>query len=81
MSVRQRVRAVLTPLVTTFAGVGGIVFHVAHGPEHILCISIAATVAVGGALWGFYNEFLRIRRGDLGWHLTERCDKEAGHDT
>jgi hypothetical protein len=80
MSIRSRVRSVLAPFAATFAGVGGIAFHVAHGPEHILCMSIAAALAVGGALWGIYNRFLRVRRGDVGWHLAERCDKEAGHD-
>ncbi len=76
MSNRERTRAVLLPFATTFAGVGGIAFHAGHGPEHLLCIVVAVTVAVGGAFWGIYNRFFR---NPSGHHITKRCEKEAGH--
>lgn len=78
MSVGQRARTVLLPFAATFAGIGGIAFHAGHGPEHLLCIVVAVGVAVAGAFWGVYNRFFRSPSGH---HITERCDKEAGHDT
>ncbi len=80
MSVRQKAREVLTPLLTTFAGLGGIVFHLGHGPEHFFCVAAAFIITMVGTFWGFYNRFLKAR-GGLGWHVTERCEKEAGHAT
>lgn len=61
MSNRERIRATLMPLVTTFTGVGGLVFHAGHGSEHLVCMASAAMLAVGGALWSIYNRYRRPR--------------------
>lgn len=78
MSVKQRAREVLTPLVVTYAGLGGIAFHLGHGPEHFFCVGAAFVVAVVGTFWVYYNKFFRMPGGS---HITECCEKEAGHDT
>ncbi len=86
------IRNILAPLATTFTGVGGIAFHVAHGPEHILCMGIAAGLAVVGALWGIYNRFSQPRRrvnlasrdrhpeSAPEWSSPEDCERKIGHN-
>ncbi len=63
MSVKetlQRIsRSVLLPLATTFTGVGGLAFHAGHGPEHLLCLVLAALMAVSGSFWTVYNQLCR----------------------
>ena len=80
MSNRERTRAVLLPFATTFAGIGGIAFHAGHGPEHFLCIAIAAFVAVAGAFWSVWNRFFRHRpktTRKLGT-IFAWCDQDPG---
>ena len=72
MSFRKTVsrisRGPLAPLAASFAGVGGILFHAGHGPEHLLCMLLGAVVAVGGTLWGIINS-IRLRRSP--WREVE----------
>ncbi len=75
MTNRERASRVLMPLATTFTGVGGLVFHVGHGPEHLLCLVLAATLAVGGAFWSIWNRFSR-RRDNFVPRSYSWCDQD-----
>ncbi len=59
---RSFLRGVLAPYATTFMGVGGLLFHSGHGMEHLLCLVVAVVMAVGGLLWGVWNNWKSTRR-------------------
>ena len=53
-----RMARVFAPRVAIFAGLGGIFFHIGHGPGHLICIIAGVGLALSGACWVIYNDFV-----------------------
>lgn len=54
-----RMMRIAVPRAAIFTGLGGIFFHIGHGPGHVICILAGIGLALSGACWVIYNDYVR----------------------